>query len=304
MKTAKNVFLILTAALIFIAHVSGLKTPVSWEYRPESKINDISVSDTGIAAVALQDSTILLLDKEKTERRIALDVPAKTVGISTDGKTFFVVVADVLTKYDSAGTIIWSRKLENTINKISLSDSNIAVAANCNKKNVINECNTTYLFDKEGSLVWAQLKGWGAVDIDISPEGGYLVVIYEVKKSFLFNKNADTLFEIKSTVATDGQMFDVAVFSGGNIAAGFQEGLRALNNFKDSEPRASWFYRTDSKVVGVDSVGTGEYTSAIARRFEQIDYKTERGYDFRGCCAIYLVEAKALWAGSSSSIIG
>jgi len=292
MATAKNILWALYAVLILIEPVSGLNPPAYWEYRPGSKINDISVSDTGIAAVALQDNAILLLDREKKERQIQVITTPRAVAISADGDTIVVGAGSILAKYDTAGNLIWSKKLENTINKISLSNTtSIAVAANCNKQNAISECNTTYLFDKDGALIWAQLKTWGAIDIDIAPDGKYLLVRYEVKKSFLVNQKAEMLFEVKSSITTDGQMFDAAVFSGGNIAAGFQEGLRIIDNYFDSEPRASSFYRTDAAVVGVDSAGTGKYIAAIARKFEQGDYASKGGYDFRGCCTLYLVDS-------------
>jgi len=294
MSMMKNVLLVLGVVFIFILPVNAaMKSPDYWEYKPASKINDVAVSDKGEIALALQDGTILVLDKEKTEKRkILLDSPAKAVGISADGSSIVAGSANILTKFDSGGNTVWSKKLDNAVNKISISDLNsIAVAAQCNKQNVINECNTTYLLDKDGALLWANLKTWGASDIDIAPKNEYLLVSYETKKSFLFDKAGKPLFEVQSSIITDGQMFDIAVFSGGNTAAGFEEGVRAINNYNDLEPRSSWFYRTDGKVAGIDSSDSGDYIVAIARRLEKIDYTLPRGgYNFKDCCAVYMID--------------
>jgi len=153
------IFCGLISILFVVSSVSGQTE--QWKYKTDDNVACVSISANGEYVVAGTETS------------------------EYGGDVFFL---------DNNGTLLWNKHFDDEIGGVSVSGDGSAVLV------TISEWFTgdpdTFLYDKDGNLVWQKdlVSGSWAIDIAISDDGNYIVVGDVDNKVYLCDKNGNELW--------------------------------------------------------------------------------------------------------------
>lgn len=160
-KIASGIMLTLISVSMLILVLPASGQTELWKYKTDDAVSCVSISADGNYVVA------------------------GTKTSTYEGDAFFL---------DSSGTLLWSKHFDEEIQGVSVSGDGSAVIITIDEFRIGYP--DTFLYDKNGNLVWQKdlVSGSGAIDIAISDDGNYIVTGDTDNKVYLFDKNGNELW--------------------------------------------------------------------------------------------------------------